>query len=54
MDTHLGWDDDISICRDFSDLPEDAQEYIYHIEKVAGRQVTYIGVGPDREELIIR
>ena len=49
-----GWDEDISAARKFEDLPVNAQKYIQHIEEVTGLPVVLIGVGPDREELILR
>ena len=49
-----GWTEDITGCRKFEDLPKAAQKYILAIEKLAGCPVTMIGVGPDREQNIIR
>ena len=49
-----GWDEDISKCKSFEELPENAQKYIKIIEDMTGCPVTYIGVGPDRDELITK
>jgi len=49
-----GWKDDITNCRNFSDLPPACQAYVRFIEDQAGIPIRYIGVGPGREELIIR
>ncbi len=49
-----GWEEDITGCRTFGDLPQNAQFYIRTIEQMTGVPVTMIGVGPDREQLIIR
>ena len=49
-----GWSEDISSVRKFEDLPENAQKYIQHIEEVTGVPVVLIGVGPDRDQLILR
>ncbi len=50
-----GWKGhDISACRRFEDLPENAQRYIVYLEKITGVPVTIIGVGPDREQTIVR
>jgi len=49
-----GWKDDITGCREFSDLPSTCQAYVRFIEDQTGLPVRYIGVGPGREELIIR
>ncbi len=47
-----GWDEDISKCRDFDQLPVNAQNYIKMIEKYTNTRVSMIGVGPGREENI--
>ncbi len=49
-----GWTEDISGVRKFEDLPVNAQSYVQHIEKVTGVPVVLIGVGADREELVLR
>lgn len=50
--TMPGWSEDISKVRHFKDLPKNAQNYISEIEAFTGVKVTYIGVGPKREEVI--
>src|SRR5439155_25814999 len=49
-----GWGEDISKCRDFAELPANAQRYIARIEELCGAPVSLIGVGPGREEIIVR
>ncbi|MDY3868711.1 MAG: adenylosuccinate synthase [Pyramidobacter sp.] len=49
-----GWTEDISGARAFEDLPENARKYVAHIEEVTGVPVVLIGVGPDREQLVLR
>lgn len=49
-----GWDEDITKCRKFSDLPANAQKYINTIEELIGYSIKYISVGPERESLIIK
>jgi adenylosuccinate synthase len=49
-----GWKQDISACRLFMDLPREARDYVRFIEDATGVPVGYIGVGPGREEIIIR
>ncbi|MDE7464620.1 MAG: adenylosuccinate synthase [Clostridiales bacterium] len=49
-----GWTEDITSCRKFEDLPKAAQKYILAIEKLVECPVTMIGVGPDRDQNIIR
>ncbi len=48
------WDEDITEVRSFSDLPQAAQDYITALETWTGLPVTYIGVGPRRDQVIIR
>ena len=49
-----GWSEDISSARKFEDLPENAQKYIQHIENITGVPVVLIGVGCEREQLVLR
>jgi adenylosuccinate synthase len=48
-----GWEEDITDVRLRADLPQEAQDYITHIEQWAGIPVTFIGVGPEREQAIV-
>ncbi len=47
-----GWQQSIKASRRVEELPENARRYIRRLEEVVGLPVTYIGVGPDREETI--
>lgn len=38
----------------FDELPSELKNYIQFIEKETGVPVTYISVGPNREQIIIR
>lgn len=49
-----GWWEDISAAREFSDLPAKAQDYVLRLEELAGAHVSCIGVGPGREQTIVR
>ena len=49
-----GWDEDITGCRKFADLPKKAQRYVKRIEELTGVSITMIGVGPERSEIILR
>jgi adenylosuccinate synthase len=49
-----GWDDDLSDCKKFEDLPENARNYILYLEKEIGCPIKMIGVGPDRNQNINR
>lgn len=47
-----GWEQDLSKIRAFKDLPLNAQNYIKEIEKFVGLKVVFVGVGPNRQEVI--
>jgi len=47
------WTSDISTVRKYSDLPAEAKAYITRIEQYTGVPVKYIGVGKEREQVII-
>jgi adenylosuccinate synthase len=47
-----GWTEDITGVRRFEDLPTASQNYVLEIEKMVGRPIRYISVGPERESLI--
>jgi adenylosuccinate synthase len=49
-----GWWEDISKARRFDELPTNAQRYVERIEQLCGTRVSVIGVGPGREENVIR
>jgi len=49
-----GWQEDISGCRTFEDLPANAQRYVERIEELSMARVSAIGVGPGREQTIVR
>ncbi|MCR5081960.1 MAG: adenylosuccinate synthase [Parasporobacterium sp.] len=49
-----GFNEDISKCRKFEDLPKAAQDYVNYIEKAVGCPVEYVSVGAEREALIVR
>ncbi|MDR1138504.1 MAG: adenylosuccinate synthase [Clostridiales bacterium] len=49
-----GWEQDISQCKSFEQLPKQAQDYINMIQKLIDCPISMIGVGPDREQNIYR
>jgi adenylosuccinate synthase len=49
-----GWKEDISLMRQFDELPQSLKEYIDLIEKETQTPVRIISVGPDRKETIFR
>ncbi len=49
-----GWDEDITKAEAFDELPDNAKNYIKFIEEYLDVPVTYISVGPNRKQTIIR
>jgi adenylosuccinate synthase len=52
-ETMQGWDEDITSVDKFEDLPSNAQKYIKAIEDFIGVPITFISVGPERNQNII-
>lgn len=53
-ETMPAWDEDITGCREFGDLPPRAQDYVLRLEELSGCRISYIGVGPGREQNVVR
>lgn len=49
-----GWDEDISECRSFDELPENAKKYVTALEHMLHTPIKYIGVGQKRDQLIVK
>ncbi len=49
-----GWKCDITGCRAFEELPAEAQAYVRRLEEIAGCRISFVAVGPDREQTINR
>jgi adenylosuccinate synthase len=49
-----GWTEDISGARAFEDLPRAAREYVLALEEMSGVRISVVGVGPGREEIVVR
>ncbi|MFP4975552.1 adenylosuccinate synthase [Paenibacillus sp. CN-4] len=49
-----GWKSDISKARTFDDLPIEAQNYVNYVEQMIGAKISYISIGPERNQLITR
>jgi adenylosuccinate synthase len=47
-----GWQEDITECRNYEDLPQAARDYIEYVEEFIGVPITLIGVGPARDQII--
>jgi len=53
-ETMPGWDEDITKCRKFEDLPLNCQRYVNRIEEICGVPIRWIGIGPNRLDVIDR
>jgi len=45
-----GWDNDLTGVKEFSDLPQTAQDYVRYLEDKMGVKIDYVSVGPAREQ----
>jgi adenylosuccinate synthase len=53
-ETYPGWTEDITGARTFEELPQTAQDYILKLEEMSGTRISVIGVGPGRDQVIVR
>lgn len=53
-ETLPGWNESLSDCRTWEDLPETARAYVERIEALSEVPVAAVSIGPDRVETIIR
>jgi adenylosuccinate synthase len=53
-ETLPGWTQDISSCRTFDSLPINCQRYILRCQELLGVPIRWIGVGPNRNDIIDR
>lgn len=49
-----GWKGDISKCKSYDELPENAKKYIARIEELCDVRVSMVGVGPNRTQNLVR
>ena len=50
-----GWKgEDITECRAFEELPANAQAYVKHLEEITRVRISFVSVGPDRDQTIVR
>eukprot|EP00549_Striatella_unipunctata_P022178 CAMPEP_0118693344 /NCGR_PEP_ID=MMETSP0800-20121206/11850_1 /TAXON_ID=210618 ORGANISM="Striatella unipunctata, Strain CCMP2910" /NCGR_SAMPLE_ID=MMETSP0800 /ASSEMBLY_ACC=CAM_ASM_000638 /LENGTH=585 /DNA_ID=CAMNT_0006591557 /DNA_START=37 /DNA_END=1794 /DNA_ORIENTATION=- len=49
-----GWKEDISTVKTFEDLPPQAQAYVLRVQELIGVPIRWIGVGPNRLDVIDR
>lgn len=51
-ETHKGWKQDITKCKNYDELPEEAKKYLKRLEEIFEIPVKIVSVGPDREQTI--
>lgn len=49
-----GWKQDLSQVREYKDLPSEARHYLESIEKLTNVPVSWVGVGPQREAILLK
>ena len=49
-----GWDEDLGKVEEFENLPAAAQKYVTRLEAMLGVPINFIGVGPHRNDMILR
>lgn len=49
-----GWNCDISYCRNWNDLPENAKKYIERIEELIGHSIYLVSTGEKRDEYLLK
>ncbi len=54
IETLPGWKEDISRCRSWEELPENARKYVEALEKAVGCPIRCVSVGPERSDCIWR
>ncbi|MEV4776697.1 adenylosuccinate synthase [Microbacterium sp. LTA6] len=54
LEYYPGWSEDISTARTFEDMPKNAQDYVLALEAMSGTRISVIGVGPERDQVIVR
>ena len=53
-ETLPGFDEDITAVQEFNQLPANAQQYILRLEHILGIPISMVGVGPGREQTLLR
>lgn len=53
-ETMPGWKEDITGCTRWEDLPAVVRAYVERIEELSGVRISYISVGPERDQTIMR
>ena len=49
-----GWNCDITACRAWDSLPQQAKDYVEYLEKAVGCKIKYVSVGASRDAYLVR
>ncbi len=49
-----GWRGNLTACRHFEELPQEAQQYVKRVEQLIGVPIKIVSVGPERAATLIR
>jgi len=52
-ETLPGWDEDITSCRRWDDLPANARAYVRRVAEIMCVPIRYVSVGPDRAQTLV-
>jgi adenylosuccinate synthase len=53
LETIPGWSEDLTKARKLADLPPAARRYIDRVSELVGKKVSFVSVGPDRDQTIV-
>jgi adenylosuccinate synthase len=53
-ETMPGWEQPIGDCRTWMDLPPNCRAYVERVEELCGAPIELIGVGPRRDQFVVR
>ncbi|WP_077533436.1 adenylosuccinate synthase [Massiliimalia massiliensis] len=53
-ETVPGFSGDLSSCKSFTELPQECKNYIAYLEKQVGCPIKMVGVGPSRDQNLVR
>ena len=52
-ETLPGWKEEIDQVKNYEDLPENAKKYLARISELLGKPISFVSVGPGREQTIV-
>ena len=49
-----GWNQDISGCQSWEELPKEAKAYVEFLEKELGHEIQFVSTGAEREKFVLK